>query len=67
MYESILLTSSCHVSADPLQMGEHALGGAARQALLQQLQDQPANAAVLWVTCAHLAAYNTLPSQVIHR
>ena len=55
------------MSADPLKMAEHALGGAARQALLQQLQDQPANAAVLWVTCAHLAAYNTLPSQVIHR
>ncbi|KAL0033603.1 hypothetical protein WJX79_007018 [Trebouxia sp. C0005] len=52
---------------DPLKMAEHTLGGAARQALLQQLQDQPANAAVLWVTCAHLAAYNTLPSQVIHR
>lgn len=54
-------------SADPLTMEERALGGAARQALLQQLHDHPNNAAVLWLTCAHLAAYNTLPSPVIHR
>lgn len=48
-------------------MEERALALAARQALLQQTAKQPVTAAVLWLTCAHLAAYNTLPSQVIHR
>ena len=48
-------------------MEERALALAARQALLQQTAKQPGTAAVLWLTCAHLAAYNTLPSQVIHR
>ena len=48
-------------------MEERALALAARQALLQQTAKQPGTAAVLWLTCAHLAAYNTLPSQIIHR
>lgn len=48
-------------------MEERALAPAARQALLQQTARYPVSTAVLWLTCAHLAAYNTLPSQVIHR
>lgn len=52
---------------DPLAMEERALGPAARQALLAQLRQQPGNAAVLWLACAHLAAYNTLPPQTVHR
>lgn len=55
------------LGADPLILEERFLAGAARQAVLQQLHDQPVNAAVLWLTCAHLAAYNTLPLQVVHR
>ena len=61
------MTKQVHVCADPLEVEEHALGGAARLAVLQQLQDQPVDAAVLWISCAHLAAYNVLPAQVIHR
>ena len=53
--------------ADALAMEERALGPAARQALLAQLHQQPGNAAVLWLACAHLAAYNTLPPQTVHR
>ena len=64
-------SSSTHITtgftADPLTMEERALASAARQALLQQTARQPVPAAILWLTCAHLAAYNTLPSQVIHR
>lgn len=54
-------------TADPLTVEERALASAARQALLQQTAKHPVSAAVLWLTCAHLAAYTTLPSQVIHR
>ena len=54
-------------TADALTMEERALAVAARQALLQQTAKQPVTAAVLWLTCVHLAAYNTLPSQAIHR
>lgn len=61
------MTKQVHVCADPLEVEEHALSSAARLAVLQQLQDQPVNAAVLWVSAAHLAAYNALPPQVIHR
>lgn len=39
----------------------------ARQALLHQMQQHPSNAAVLWLACAHLVAYNSLPDQAIHR
>lgn len=50
-----------------MAMEEKALPAAARQALLQQMQHQPSNAAGLWLTCAHFAAYNSLPDQVVHR
>lgn len=55
------------LTADPLTMEERALAPAARQALLHHTAKQPVTAAVLWLTCAHVAAYTTLPSHVIHR
>lgn len=39
---------------------------AARQALLQQVNQQPSNAAVLWLACACFVAYNSLPDQAVH-
>ena len=53
--------------ADPLRVEEKALPAAARQVLLQQMQHQPDNAAVLWLVCAHMAAYSSLPDQAVHR
>ena len=40
---------------------------AARRALLRALQRRPAEAAVLWLSCAHVAAWQRVPDSVLDR
>lgn len=53
--------------ADALSMDKRTVPVDARQALLHQMQHQPASAAVLWLACVHLIAYNSLPDCTVHR
>ena len=46
---------------------EERLAPTAQAALLRGLHTHPTPLAVLWLACAHLAAYGRLPDGVLHR
>ena len=63
-----------HKNADVGDTGLDALVGdikvvtpAARRALLRLLHRWPAEAAVLWLSCAHVAAWQRVPDAVLDR
>lgn len=56
-----------YAAVQALEADAKAVAATGRRALLRLLLRRPAEAAVLWVTCAHVAAWQRLPDDVLDR
>ena len=54
-------------AAEALEADAKAVPAIGRRALLRVLHRRPAEAAVLWLTCAHVAAWQRLPDDILDR